>query len=243
VIKKNIKELGKKTLTAFFNKRYYNEYLSFSQAGEDKVVEFLFKSMGVSHISYLEIGTNNPIHYNNTYLFYLKGDRGICIEPNPTLIPAIKKSRPQDVCLNVGIAKAKSDGLDFYIFDKSDEAKGLSTFSKEEVLHIESTTHIKVAKIQKIPVVPINEVLKKYFSKKAPDFVSLDVEGLDLEVLQSFDFDKYRPTAICVETVSFSMSHKKIKSIHIIDFMTSKGYFVYADTGINSVFVNKELFQ
>ena len=55
----------------------YKEYLSYAQAGEDRVLKFLFSSMGLNKISYLEIGTNNPIDINNTYLFYLGGSRGV----------------------------------------------------------------------------------------------------------------------------------------------------------------------
>jgi FkbM family methyltransferase len=242
VIPRRIRQLVKEKLLIFSNKIFYNEYLSFAQAGEDKVVEFLFNSMGISRISYLEIGTNNPIHYNNTYLFYLKGSRGICVEANPTLVAAIKKHRPEDVCLNVGIGKETNSALEFYIFDDVDKDKGLSTFSKEEVNHIETTTHIKVAKVEKIPVITINEVLQNYFTTKAPDYISIDVEGLDLDILQTVDFSLYRPIAVCVETVNFTMNHKKVKRTDIIDFMLSKGYFVYADTGINSIFVDKNHF-
>ncbi len=242
MIVKKIKQLGKEALSIFGEKNFYKEYLSFAQAGEDKVVEFLFLSMGKQGISYLEIGTNHPVHFNNTYLFYHKGSRGVCVEPNPTLIPAIKKFRPEDVCLNVGVTGEKSEGLTFYIFDDADEAKGLSTFSKREVDHIESTTSIRVATTQKIAVITINEILNNHFSSKAPDFISIDVEGLDLEILQSIDFNTCRPIAICVETVNFTMNHKKLKQTDIIDFMRSNNYFVYADTGINSIFVDNAHF-
>lgn len=221
----------------------YKEYLSYAQAGEDRVLRFLFSSMGINNISYLEIGTNNPIDINNTYLFYIGGSRGVCIEPNPTLIAKIKKIRPKDICLNVGISPDNTDGeLDFYIFDETDSEKGLSTFSKVEAEHVHNTTHIKIGEVKKIPVTPISTVLKKYFPAKAPDLISVDVEGLDLEILQTIDFKTCRPIAVCVETVNFTLSHKKTKNTGIINFMEKQGYFVYADTGLNSIFADKNLF-
>ena len=221
----------------------YKEYLSYAQAGEDRILKFLFGSMGKQQISYLEIGTNNPIDINNTYLFYLGGSRGVCVEPNPTLISKIKKYRPDDICLNVGISPTGQEAqLDFYIFDESDVEKGLSTFSKIEAEKVQNTTHIKIAEVKKIPVTPINLVLAKYFPDKAPDLISIDVEGLDLEILKTIDFAKYRPIAICVEAVNFTVDHKKIKNKDIINFLESQGYFVYADTGINSIFADKSLF-
>lgn len=221
----------------------YKEYLSFAQAGEDRVLKFLFTSMGLNTITYLEIGTNNPIEINNTYLFYLGGSTGVCIEPNPTLLGKIQRYRPRDKCLNVGVGGNESSGLmDFYIFDESDSEKGLSTFSKKDAEFVQNTTHIKIAEIKKIPVVSIGEILKSNFSGKAPDLISLDVEGLDLEILKGIDFSVWRPIAICVETVNFTIDHKKVKNKEIINFMESKGYFVYADTGINSIFADKSVF-
>lgn len=232
-----------KTMAFIASSKNYKGYLSYAQAGEDRVLKFLFLSMGIKNISYLEIGTNNPIDINNTYLFYLSDSRGVCVEPNPTLIPKIKKIRPEDICLNVGVSPDNKEGeLDFYIFDQNDSEKGLSTFSKKEAEHVQNTTHIKIGEVKKIPVTPISAVLSKYFPDKAPDLISIDVEGLDLEILQTIDFTVCRPIAICVETVNFTVDHKKTKNTAIINFMEKQGYFVYADTGINSIFADKSLF-
>ncbi|MDD1606885.1 MAG: FkbM family methyltransferase, partial [Methylococcaceae bacterium] len=74
-----------------------------------------------------------------------------------------------------------------------------------------------------------------------PDFLSLDVEGLDLKILQSFNFVKWRPKVICVETITYSekCDGKKIKDIEIL--LIEKGYFSYADTHINTIFVDKAI--
>lgn len=240
-----IKKLSQfiKVMSFIGKSKNYKEYLSFAQAGEDRVLKFLFRSMGIDRITYLEIGTNNPIDINNTYYFYVEGSRGVCVEPNPSLIAKIKKHRPKDVCLNIGISPDGKEGeLDFYIFDESDSEKGLSTFSKSEAEHVQNTTHIKIGEIKKIPVTSINKVLSQYFPTKAPDLISIDVEGLDLEILKTIDFTIYRPIAICVETVNFTLSHKKTKNEGIITFMNSKGYFPYADTGLNTIFADKTHF-
>lgn len=232
-----------KLFVYIFRAKNYKEYLSFAQAGEDRILRFLFSSMGLKQITYLEIGTNNPIDINNTFLFYLGGSRGVCIEPNPMLISKIKNKRPQDICLNVGVtASQKESIMDFYIFDEGDTEKGLSTFSKEDAEHVEKTTAIKIAEVKKIPVTNVNDILIKYFSEKVPTLISLDVEGLDLSILKGIDFNRFRPVAICVETVNFTVHHKKVKNEEIINFMKSQGYFVYADTGINSIFADKSLF-
>ena len=55
-----------------FSKNYYKDFLSFAQAGEDRILRLLFYTLGKEKISYLDIGTNHPIHFNNTFLFYLQ---------------------------------------------------------------------------------------------------------------------------------------------------------------------------
>jgi hypothetical protein len=57
---------------------------SYSQAGEDKILRLMFQSFEKRNITYLDIGTNDPVSINNTYLFYLNGGGGVCVEPNPT---------------------------------------------------------------------------------------------------------------------------------------------------------------
>src|SRR5439155_8551863 len=77
---------------------------TYSQAGEDRILRFLFNSLSKASISYLDIGTNHPSMGNNTYLFYSSGSRGVCVEPNPEMGRLIKRMRPRDKYLNVGIS-------------------------------------------------------------------------------------------------------------------------------------------
>lgn len=220
-----------------FTKQHYKEYLGFAQAGEDKVIRLLFYSLNIQNIKYLEIGTNDPVHFNNTYLFYLSGSRGVCIEANPKLVPAIKKARPGDICLNVGIAEEKSAALDFYIFDGKDKAKGLSTFSKAEVEHVERVSDIRVAEVIKIPVITIEEVLTTYFPAP-PDLISIDIEGLDFAIIKKIDLKNYRPRVFCVETVNFQEFENDTKRNEVTNHFKAYDYFVYAETGINTIFVD-----
>jgi len=115
---------------------------SYSQAGEDAVLRFLFNDKGIRKISYLEIGTNIPDIDNNTYLFYKEGSRGVCVEADKTLIPAIKKIRPEDKVLNIGVSVSEHDEADFYIFD----IRGINTFDKDEAEKREKFGTIKLLK-------------------------------------------------------------------------------------------------
>ena len=213
------------------------EYNTYSQAGEDAILSFLFSEKKITKISYLDIGTNMPDYCNNTYLLYKKGNRGVCVEADKTLIPIIQNKRPEDKILNIGVAVNNQEEADFYIFDN----KGLNTFDLEEVKIRQSSGTYKVEQVVKVPLININKIIKENFTA-FPDFLSIDIEGLDLDVLKSLDFNQYPIPVICVETCTFSENHIRPKDPSIAEFIISKGYEVYADTYINTILVNKNWF-
>ena len=213
--------------------------LTYAQCGEDLILAALFYKLSIEKPSYLDIGANHPSYISNTYYFYLRGARGVCVEPNPFLSKKIEKLRRGDVVLNFGIGVDEETAADFYLFPKS--AHGLSTFSKEEAEYWRDTGMKKVGKIEfekiiKVPLVNINTVIKKY-CKKVPDFVSIDIEGLDLSILQSLDFNLYAPKVFIVETLKYDRDQNEHKNNEIIDFMTYKGYEQHADTHVNTIFL------
>ena len=212
-------------------------YSSYSQAGEDAVLNFLITDKKMNNISYLDIGTNTPDFNNNTFLLYQKGYRGVCVEADKSIIPEIISKRPNDKVINAGVAVSDLQEADFFIFDN----KGLNTFDKREAEKRQETGNFKLVEIAKVPLVSINNIIKNNFNKY-PDFLSIDIEGLDLEVLKSLDFDSFPIPIICVETCQFSENHIRPKDLGIVDFVISKGYEVYADTYINTIFVNNNWF-
>lgn len=212
---------------------------SYSQAGEDMIVEYLFQSLDIQKPTYLEIGTNQPVTSNNTYFFYHKGCKGVCIEPDPEMYRVIKKKRPADTVLNIGIGISDSPAATFYLFPGNLNA--WSTFSAEEAKIREAESGL-TPKVISIPLKTINEIIAEHFDP-CPNFISLDVEGLDLAILQSLDFKRFRPEVICVETITFSITNTEEKLQDTIDFMHVNGYMTYADTHINTIFCRKDLFK
>jgi FkbM family methyltransferase len=211
---------------------------SFSQAGEDRVVQYLFNSLQIWNPTYLDIGANHPIGGNNTFLFYKNGSNGVCIEPDPVLFAEIKKMRPRDACLNVAVGRGEETEAEFYIFSEP----SLNTLSKEEAEHREKTGSFKIVKTIKIQIKNINTIIKEHFTG-APDFLSIDVEGLDFEILNSIDFNLHRPIAICAETVGYSETLYKEKVPEINNLLLSKGYLIFADTNINTIFIDKRVYS
>lgn len=208
--------------------------LSFSQYGEDLVVDSLFGALKVKQPSYLDIGAWEPIMGSNTYLFYRQGGRGVLVEPNPAVTPKLRSRRPHDVTLEAGIGLDDTPAMDYYMF--SDEQ--LNTFDKEQADRLLAETDLKLKQVVKLPMLNINRVLAEHFGGRAPDFLSIDVEGLDLAILKTMDFDRFRPKVICAETlITGTLRHNTETPV----FLGSKGYVVRGMTHPNTVFVDGKL--
>lgn len=214
------------------NENFKNE--SYSQCAEDLLVQYIFQLRNVNNPSYLDIGANHPYYLSNTALFYQNGCRGINIEANPLLHDAFMKHRPSDVNLNVGISD-KEEELDFYIM--SDNT--LSTFSKREC-DLMISNGKTLDKVERIKLTTISKILGQHCQSIFPDFLSIDVEGLDFQILKSIVYDKSSPKVICVEAAEYSPKGSGKRRNELIDFLVSKGYYEYANTNLNAIMVKKE---
>ena len=220
-----------------------NIQFSYSQFGEDKIIEYFFYQIGLKKPTYLDVGANEPKYISNTYYFYERGSNGICIEPNPLLCKKLKKVRPADTVINAGVGIDARTEADFFMFPNY--ANGLSTFSEKDANHwqevgMHGLGKIKFDKIIKIPLVNINSIIEQHFNNE-PDFLCIDVEGWDLEILKSLDFVLHKPKLICVETLLYDKGQKGYKNTAITQLLSEKGYSLYADTRVNSIFCLNEL--
>lgn len=228
----------------FFNrslfKRIYRKLtdvsytISYAQTGEDIIIDFLIQARNVKNFTYLDIGANHPVKFNNTYKFYEAGYSGVCVEPDPHLFKRLTAKRKHDTCLNVGIAGTAKSAADFYVMD----SPLLNTFSEKEAIYLEKHHSHKIKKVVQIPLRTVTEIIEEYFGGVAPVFINLDVEGLDEEILRSFSFQKYRPLIFCIETVHFTDDATSEKREEILNLMKTNGYKPFADTYINTIFID-----
>jgi len=236
-------------------KRYFRKIINrffipevqftYSQFGEDLIIAYLFNNLGIKQPTYLDIGANEARFISNTYYFYEHGSSGVLIEPNVSLVKKLKQIRPRDTVINAGIGIHEIAEADFYVFP--DYANGLSTFSKSEAEHWETNGmkglgKIPVQEVIKMQLLPIDNILEKHFPATAPNFISIDVEGLDLEILKSMNFGRFRPEVICVETLMYNPEQEGYKTQATSDFMLSVGYEIYADTRVNTIYARKDTF-
>jgi FkbM family methyltransferase len=201
---------------------------SWSQEGEDQILRRIFERK--KNGFYLDIGAHHPKRFSNTFLFYKRGWRGINIDAMPGSMRAFQKTRPRDINLELGIGEEQST-LDYYVFNEP----ALNSFSRElsEERHAADSAYL-INEVIKVNVLPLSELLKQYLpAGQNIDFMSVDVEGLDLQVLKSNDWEKNRPSYVLSEVLGSSL-HEIDKS-EIGQFMCDNGYDLYAKT-MNTVF-------
>jgi FkbM family methyltransferase len=166
--------------------------LSFSQSGEDAVFKALTRNK--KNGFFVDVGAHHPIRFSNTFSLYLDGWRGINIDPIPGIQKIFDSIRPEDINLEYAVGKRESSF--FYQFYEG----AYNTFDQNIA---ESIINKKISKlIQKISInkFPLAEVLDKHLpDNKTIDLLSVDAEGLDVEILNTNNWEKYRPLYICAE--------------------------------------------
>jgi FkbM family methyltransferase len=209
---------------------------SYAHSGEDIIARLLLGTN--TKPTYLDIGACRPIAGNNTYLFYAAGGRGVLVEPNVSLIPELKAKRPGDIVLNVGIGV--TDQIEANYFCYSDP--GFNTFNERSVEQRIASSGVKFTQVVKMPLVSINRVIDEHLNGRAPDFLSIDVEGLDLPILRTLDFQRFRPRVICAETIDEDFRRAvPIMAPDVTEFLAEQEYAARAMTYLNTIYVDRSM--
>ena len=213
----------------------YDPYMrpSYSQEGEDIILDKLFGQQAKGF--YIDVGAHHPMRFSNTYSFYRRGWCGINIDAMPSSMLAFKKSRPRDINLEMAILKERGS-LKYYQFNEA----ALNGFSARLSEQRNGLGSYKIIGTVELEGLPLSEVLGKYMptSIMQIDFMSVDVEGLDLEVLQSNDWERFRPKVILVELLSSSLS--SISSDPVYKYLAEHGYSVFAKAVQTVFFASRE---
>ena len=189
--------------------------LCYSQNGEDLILNRFLDNKKEGF--FVDVGAHHPIRFSNTFLFYKKGWSGINIDAMPGSMAAFNKIRPKDINVEKGIA-LKNDKLTFYQFNES----ALNTFSKEEAFS-KNKDGYKIIKRNLIEVDTLENILDKYMPINTKiDFLNIDAEGKDEEVLISNNWVKYKPSYILIEILREVYLGKNNCSIK--KFLKTKGY-------------------
>lgn len=215
----------KKKILGGFSHVYY------SQTGEDIVLNRIFSKKKTGF--YVDVGAYHPFHYSNTHLLYKQGWCGINIDPNPKSVKLFNRYRKRDTNICKGVSP-REEVLPYYVFNH----QSCNTFSEQQKNEMLHASYIKLIKTLPIQCSPLNRVLKTHLpSAQQIDVLNVDVEGHDLEVLQSNDWEKTIPFVIVVEDINFNPSTPTDSAIYT--FLSEKGYRLIAYTGLSLIFQNK----
>ncbi|MHC4617544.1 MAG: FkbM family methyltransferase [Planctomycetota bacterium] len=176
------------------------------------------------HGFYVDVGAHHPKRFSNTYHFYRNGWRGINIDAMPGSMKAFNKIRPRDINLEMAVSSRRQK-LVYYAFDDP----ALNSFSEKLSLERNGKNGNKIIFTKERETLTLREILDTYVPKGTQiDFLSVDAEGLDFEVLQSGDWNKYRPAIVLVEAKGNSL--ESATQTDVYRFLLDKGYALFAKT-------------
>ncbi len=176
----------------------------YSQGGEDLILAKLFKYKPNGF--FIDVGANDPVELNNTYLFYKMGWTGLNFEPIPELAEKFKSKRSRDIV----IPKAMSNFTGEANFVAGIKEYQVNSSLLNVDLPKQSSIKVKVDKLENI----LNELKIKEI-----DFISIDTEGTEVDVLEGLNLDKYRPRFILAEYNTASRANDKLSP-----YLINKGY-------------------
>lgn len=206
-------------------RKIYQRYnISFSKSGDDLQLMKLINQSTPG--TYVDIGCWHPVKASNSFFFSLRNWKGICIDPNPELEKLYKKFRPNDVFINCAVGETEAN-LNYYML--SDNNSSMNTLNLDFLKKHDLEKDIK--KTISIPTFSLKDILDKNIStNERLDFFDVDVEGFDLQVLQSNDWNKYRPKVVVTET---DISIKEDVVSEITTYLESVNYRLVGKTVMN----------
>jgi FkbM family methyltransferase len=208
---------------------------SYSQEGEDLILLRIFEKKRTGF--YVDVGAHHPFRFSNTYLFYRMGWRGINIDATPGSMKLFNKFRKRDINIEVAIGE-KEDILIYYIFNE----QALNTFDENLAKQRNGKMGYYIIKKLPLKVYPLSKILEEYLPiGQEIDFLNVDVEGKDFEVLKSSDWSRFRPKVVLVEILSSSIEEVFESPIYI--FMKENGYIFFAKTFNTCFFVENEFLK
>jgi FkbM family methyltransferase len=191
----------------------------FAQFGEDRILDAIFRHRREGNC--VEVGANDGITDSMTYHFELMGWRCLLVEPIPDLAKKIMENRN---CTVINCAASSTEGTaSFFVAEEALGMSGLDLTRDQRKQISRAGGILKEIKVRKKPLDAILE--ESNFGRI--DFISIDVEGHELEVLKGFSLERYPPRILLIE----DNSNQTDPSVQ--DYLKSKGYEIFKRTGVN----------
>ena len=205
------------------NEMYY------SQFGEDKILAEIFERK-ISGLC-IEVGANDGVNDSTTMYFEKIGWKCILVEPNPILCKLIRSLR-NSTLIEVA-ASDKNGNTSLFVAEGGERAHGVSTIESTEVALDKIKSYGFTYNEVQVKTKTLNEILDSLKIDREIDFISIDVEGHELKVLEGFSLERWKPVVILVEDNS-NYNNADVSN-HLKDF----GYLRFMRTGVNDWYAHK----
>ena len=207
------KELLSSFIESFHKKKNMN-----SQLYQDIFASFIVESKFEK--TFLEFGATDGIELSNSYILEkLFSWKGALSEPSPQWHDELKKNRKNSKIITKCIWKESGKKLDFFMSDNGAYST-INDFIDSDKVSMPKNNNLRKqkGKIICVETISLNDVINEYFNDECPSYISIDTEGSEYEILESFNFDKYRPKLF---TIEHNHTENELK---IDEFLISNNY-------------------
>lgn len=200
--------------------------VTYSQLGEDCVLfELLINRLKILKGYYVDLGCFHPRKYSNTFVLTLLGWKGLNVDASHFSIEQFNLERPNDTNIWSGVIGPNTDNqlVDYYKFNPP----AASTLSKTQAEIWQNQFHWRLLEVCKVNAQGVNQLIHNH---KPPgqsiDYLNIDIEGLDQEIILNLDFTRYKPRVISVEIHFTDIT--KISDNPVFKRLSTEGYKIFS---------------
>jgi FkbM family methyltransferase len=207
---------------------------TFSWEGEDILIyKITHDYLGIDKGFYVDVGAHHPFAFSNTYLLYQSGWKGINIDAMPGSMVPFNDYRPRDLNIEIGVS-LRPEWLRFSMFDDPK----LNGFLPDDIVQAHLNRGIKLIEQKNVECQPLKTILQREGLFPPIDLLTIDAEGLDIEIIKSNDFSIYRPKLILIEILGASDITSVINS-EISQTLMAEGYKLFSRLHFSALFLDK----
>lgn len=212
--------------------------VSHAQTGQDILCDYFFGRYKLYPEGepgfFVDVGCAWPIQASNTYYFYERGWRGVCIDANSAMEKGFKAARPEDTFVNCGIGETEAEAT-LYMF-KDPKHNTFNPKRRETWATQPARAHLFRGE-RTVPIRRLSNVLDEAAPGRSRiDLLSIDVESMELEVLKSMDFGRHQPSMVILEML---MPVSRVIEDPVTQYLLARGYELISHTSHDTIFIKR----